>query len=170
MASDDTLKSRSQRRRDHLALHVLGEALVRASPGHLARMPLTEPLRAAVSEARRLDGGTYRRQLRYIARLLSHDDPQALKAALELVSDTGPAAGGRRRRLQARRDRLLAGGDEAIQALLEESPGADRQRLRRMVRKARGGDEREAGALVAYLRELDLAALSRSAGSADDDR
>ena len=175
MASDDPDKSRSQRRREYLTLHDLGEALVRLSPGHLARMPLVEALRAAVQEARRLEGSAYRRQLRYVARLLSRGDPGAVRAAMEYVSESGPAAGARRRRLEARRDQLLAGGDEAIQALIEEHPDADRPRLRRMVRGARaeraageaGG--REARAIVAYLRELDLAALSRSVPAADEE-
>ena len=77
MASHDSDKSRSQRRREYLALHALGEELVRLSPGHLARMPLAEPLRVAVQQARRLEGGAYRRHLRYIAKLVSRGDPEA---------------------------------------------------------------------------------------------
>ena len=174
MAPHDSDKSRSQRRRDYLAVQQLGEALVHLSPGHLARMPLEEALRGAVQDARRHEGSAYRRQLRYIARLLVHGDPEAVRSAMEYVSDSGPAAGARRRRLEARRDRLLAGGDEAIQELIEEHPGAERQRLRRMVRGARAerdaGEEggREARALAAYLRELGLSALSRSMLRADE--
>ena len=175
MVSQDPDKSRSQRRREYLAVHALGEKLVRLSPGHLARMPLAEPLRVAVQQARRLEGGAYRRHLRYIARLVSRGDPEAIRSAMEYVSDAGPAAGARRRRLEARRDGLLAGGDEAIQVLIEEHPDADRQRLRRMVRGARSeleaGEEggRQARALVAYLRELGLAALARSTPPEDED-
>ena len=113
------------------------------SPGHLSRMPLEEALRVAVEEARRLEGGAYRRHLRYIARLLKRGDPEALRSAMEHVMDSGPAAGARRRRLEARRDRLLSGGDEAIQELIEEFPLSDRQRVRRMVRGARA--EHDAG-------------------------
>lgn len=167
-------KSRSQRRREHLAVHALGETLTRMSPGHLERLPLPETLRAAVLEARRLEGRAGRRQLRFLARLLSRGDPDALRAAMEFVSDSGPAAGARRRRLEVRRDRLVEEGDAAIQALVESRPGADRQRLRRMVREARaererGGPDTHARALVAYLRELDLAALSLSAVPVDDE-
>ena len=175
MALHDPVKSRSQRRRDYLAVQELGESLVRLSPGHFARMPLEEALRVAVVEARRLEGSAYRRHLRHIARLLAHGDPEAIRTAMEYVSDSGPAAGARRRRQEARRDRLLAGGDEAIQELIEEHPGAERQRLRRMVRGAHAerdaGEEggREARALVAYLRELELNALSRSAPSSDEE-
>ena len=175
MAPDDPVKSRSQRRRDYLTLHALGEALVGLSPGHLARMPLAEPLRTAVQEARRLDGSAYRRHLRHVARLVERSHPEAIRAAMEYVLESGPAAGARRRRLEARCDRLLAEGDEAIQALMEESPGADRQRVRRMVRGARAereaGEEggRDARALIAYLRELDFAALSHSIPSVDEE-
>ena len=155
-------------------MHALGEALARMSPRHLERLPLPGTLRAAVLEARRLEGRAGRRQLRFLARLLSRSDPDALRAAMEFVSDSGPAAGARRRRLEARRDRLVEEGDAAIQALVESRPDADRQRLRRMVREARaererGGPDTHARALVAYLRELDLAALSLSAGPAGDE-
>lgn len=175
MVSEEPVKSRSQRRREHLVMYALGEALVRLSHGYLERIPLAEALRVAVQEARRLEGSAYRRQLRYIARLLSQGDPEAIRSAMEYVSDSGPAAGARRRRLEARRERLLAEGDAAIQALIEERPGADRQRLRRMVRGARA--ERESGeengrssrTLSAYLRELDLQALSSSLLPADEE-
>ena len=175
MIPENPAKSRSQRRRDYLGLHALGQALVRLSPGHLARMPLVEPLRLAVLEARRLEGSAYQRQLRHVARLVSRSDPDAIRAAIEFVSDSGPVAGARRRRLEARRDRLLAEGDDAVQALVEEHPDADRPRLRRMVRGARAereaGEEsgRESRALVAYLRELDLVALSRGVRSAEEE-
>ena len=169
----DRIESRSQRRRDYLAVQALGETLVYLSPGHLDRLPLPEALRDAVLEARRLEGSAGRRQLRFIARLLSRSDPDAIRAAMHFVSDSGPAAGARRRRLEVRRDQLVEGGDEAIQALVESHPGADRQRLRRMVRAARaerekGGSDRRSRTLVAYLRELDLAELSRSAAAAGD--
>ncbi len=175
MVPEDPVKSRSQRRREHLALHALGEALVRLSHRHLDRMPLAEALRVAVQEARRLEGSAYRRHLRYVARLLSQGDPEGVRSAMEYVSDSGPAAGARRRRLEARRERLLAEGDAAIQTLVEERPGADRQRLRRMVRGAR--TERESGeesgrcarALIAYLRELDLVALSSAVPPVDEE-
>ena len=171
---EDPDRSRSQRRRDYLALHALGEALVRLSPGHLARMPLAEALRSAVMEARRLEGSAYQRQLRYVARLVSEGDPEAIRFGMEYVSGSGPAAGARRWHLEARRERLVAGGDAAVQALMEECPDADRQRLRRMVRGARAerkrGEEggRDARALIAYLRELDLAAFARTASSPDE--
>ena len=168
------LGSRSQRRREHQAVHALGETLARMSPGHFERLPLPEALRAALIEARRLEGGARRRQLRFVARLLGRSDPDTVRAAMAFVSDSGPAAGARRRRLEARRDRLVEEGDAAIQALIESRPGADRQRLRRMVRKARaererGGPDPHARALVAYLRELDLAALSWSSAPAGDE-
>lgn len=175
MNPEERAKSRSQRRREYLELHAVGEALVRLSPGHFARMPLDESLRAAVVEARRLDGSAYRRQLRLVARLVSRADAGSIRSAMDFVAEAGPAAGARRRLLEARRDRLLEGGDEAIQALIEEHTEADRPRLRRLVREARA--ERDAGdalgrasrALVAYLRELQHSALSRRYRSPPDE-
>ena len=155
----DRSKSRSQRKREHLELKALGEVLVGLSAGQLARLGLDEALRAAVEEARPLARSAYRRQLRYLARCLSRANADSIRRDVEFICQTGRAAGARHRRMQRLRDRLVEDGDAAIQGLLGEQPGIDRQRLRQLVRSAQGerADEppgRHHRALLRYLQHL----------------
>ena len=55
-------------------------------------------------------------------------------------------------RVEAWRDRLLEGGDEALAELLDLHPDADRQRLRQLVRNAQ--DEKKRGKPPRAFREL----------------
>ena len=62
------------------------------------------------------------------------------------------------RALERWRDRLVAGGDADLQAFIEEHPAADRQRLRTLLRQARGEGKGAAKALKAVFQELKAAA------------
>jgi ribosome-associated protein len=66
--------SKSQRKRDALALQALADELVRLSPAQLDSVPLPDDLRVAVTSARELSRGAYRRQVRYLGRLLRDTD------------------------------------------------------------------------------------------------
>ncbi len=80
--------SKSARKRQAHALQKLGEQLVRMRPGDAAGLPLSEPLREAVDEARRLTSrGALARQFQYIGKLMRHEDVDALEAALATQSD-----------------------------------------------------------------------------------
>lgn len=75
--------SKSARKRQAHALQKLGEQLVRMRPGDAAGLPLSEPLREAVDEARRLTSrGALARQFQYIGKLMREEDVPAIEAAL----------------------------------------------------------------------------------------
>ena len=84
-------------------------------------------------------------------------DVEAVRAAMQ--GDTPEAAV--HRRADRWRERLLEEGDAALAALVEEVPGADRQRLRALVRRAGGGAPGAARALFDAL-------VDAIAGSAED--
>ena len=78
--------SKSQRKRDALALQELGETLVTLKPTQLDKMPLPEELREAVLAARQMNQrGARKRQLQYIGRLMRQIDPEPIRAALGLA-------------------------------------------------------------------------------------
>jgi len=157
--------SKSRRKRERQALQAFGEALVRLPPAALARIPLDARLRAEVDLAGGLRRAAYRRQIRYIARLLNAADEadlQVLRAALggEHGADSRHAV--RERRVVRWGERLMEEGDAALVELFAEHPGLDRQRLRQALRAAareQAGERRGRGwrSLLAYLRELDVA-------------
>ena len=77
--------SRSQRKRDSLALQLVGERLTRYPDSALAELPLSGELRQAVAEWRRIPSREgKRRQLQYIGRLMrEEEDPEAILAVMD---------------------------------------------------------------------------------------
>jgi Uncharacterized protein conserved in bacteria len=73
---DDALPpSRSQRKRDSLALQQLGETIAEAAPHIQAKLPLSDDMRAALAEYRRISSREgKRRHLQYIGRLMREEE------------------------------------------------------------------------------------------------
>lgn len=149
---DKAAQSKSQRKREALALQALAEALVRLPQSQLECLPLDDALREGVVHARALSRGAYRRQLRYLARLLRSSDAEAIGRAHESLERAGDADAARLKRLERWRERLMEEGDAALAKLLDEYPGADTQSIRRLVRNARS--ERAAGQPPRSYRQL----------------
>jgi ribosome-associated protein len=129
--------SKSQRKRDARSAQALGACLV-ALPGHrLKALPLDGELLEAVMMARTLrPGGAHKRQIQFIGRLLRHMDTEPIRQALEQAPprrSREPTDASSIHRLVAG---LLSGGDEALHRLCVTQPGLDRQKLRRLVRRA----------------------------------
>ena len=154
-------KSKSQRKRESLALQALGESLVALAASDLARLPLWPELEAALADARGLERAALRRQIRYIGRVLREGDAGPVARALDAVRRPGRREAAHHRRLERLRDALIAGG-ETFERLREARPDLDFQKLRRLVAAARR--EREEGApgdpgarrLFRFLRDNEL--------------
>lgn len=94
MADDDTdaseleeRPSRSQRKREALALQKLGVALTRLTTTQLAMIPLPEELLEAVLEARRLRSrAALARQQQYIGRIMRQIDAEPIERALQTLN------------------------------------------------------------------------------------
>jgi len=174
MTMDDAPEgvSKSQRKREMQALQAFAESLVQMRAAALERLPLDARLRAEVDLARGLRRAAYRRQIRYIGRLLNameEADMAALRAACDGERGTDSRHALRERRVVRWGERLMEEGDAAFEALLAEHRDLDRQRLRQALRAAareRAGPGPGQGwrSLLAYLRELD-AALDSTAGT-----
>ena len=75
--------SKSQRKREALALQKLGETLVTLKPAQLVQIPMPDELREAVLAAQGMpQRGAHKRQLQYIGRLMRQIDPEPIRAAL----------------------------------------------------------------------------------------
>lgn len=155
----DTPLSKSQRKRDALALQALAEELIRLSAPQLETVPIRDDVRGAVLDARALSRGAYRRQVRYLGRLLRDIDVAPVRIAVDAYHGASLEDKARMKRLERWRERLMEEGDPAVAALLDEFPGADAQQLRQLLRNAH--KEHEAGRpprsyrlLLRFLREL----------------
>ena len=139
----ETRKSKSQRKRESLALQALGESLAALAASDLARLPLWPELEAAVADARGLERAALRRQIRYIGRVLREGDVEPVARALDVVRRPGRREAARHRRLERLRDALVDGDGEAFDRIREDMPDLDFRKLRQLAAVARR--EREEG-------------------------
>lgn len=152
--------SKSQLKRESHALQELGAELVALPASKLAKIPLPEELAEAIALAQRIkQRGGRKRQLQYIGKLLRKIDAEPIRQAMSALKNEANRESARLHRLEQWRDRLVAEGDAALTALLDEQPAADRQHLRQLVRNARREAEQNkppkaARELFRYLREL----------------
>ena len=157
---EDERPSRSEQKRQSHALRALGERLTELSAEQLEQMPLPDPLRDAVQEARRIrQPGARKRQLQYIGKLMRSADPQPIQNALAELDLKDARATARHHEVERWRERLLTDGDAALSELLDDHPQADRQHLRQLVRNAvserrQNRPPQAARNLFRYLREL----------------
>ena len=150
--SDGTPISKTQRKQAVHMLQALGEELVELNDDQLAAIELPERLRDAVMEARRITKfEAKRRQLQYIGKLMRSVEAEPIRAALDAAGARSRAEAAAHKRIEAWRERLLA-GPGAVAELLAEHPRADTRQLRALVRHALR--ERGAGRPPRSFREL----------------
>jgi ribosome-associated protein len=166
-------ESRSAQRREALDVLALAQQLVALDAGKLAKLPLGENLPPFIEQARRITSHIARkREIAFLAKQLRREDDDALDAirdALEVGGEAARIDAARLHRAEDWRERLLGDdGDAALSALLDEFPGADRQRLRQLVRNALA--ERKANKPPRAFRELfrEIRALLEPAADGDD--
>lgn len=155
----DDSPSRSQRRRDALAVFDLAERLVGLTDAQLAQVPLDDDLRDEVEKTRLVTQHIARkRQIGYLAKQMRRheDDLPAIRAALDHDRQIARRETAELHRLEVWRDRLIDEGDDALSELLNLFPAADRQHLRQLSRQARveRHDNRPPHAFRELFREL----------------
>jgi len=140
-ASEDAIDdrpSKSQLKRDMLALQELGEALVALSDERLAGLGLPEALLDAVRDAKRIavsKHGAQRRQRQYVGRIMRDVDPGPIRAQLDAIEGQSRSHAAWLHRIERWRERLLK-EDDALTELLTDVPDADVPRIRALIRNA----------------------------------
>ena len=137
--------SKSQVKREMHALQDLGNRMLDLGDEQLDALPISDTLRAAIVESRRIrKHEARRRHLHYIGKILrSEDDPEAIERSLGAFV-AGSEEHTRRHHLAERwRDRMIADGDRVVGEFIEYCPQADVQHLRNLVRNARKEAEKQ---------------------------
>lgn len=155
----DELPSKTQRKKQMLALQDLGAQLVALNEDQLIAMALPDNLHDAVLEARRISKfEARRRQLQYIGKLMRTIDPEPVRAWIDAWTTKSREHTAQLHLIERWRERLLA-DDVALGELVVSYPHADAQQLRALVRNAQR--ERDANkpprnyrALFQALREI----------------
>ena len=133
-------QSRTDLKRESAELQKLGEALLTLRADLLERLELSEKLKDAVLEAKRITNFEgKRRQMQFIGKLMRLVDPAVLETVRSALSEQ--TSGSAQENLilhlaETWRERLL-GAEDAFGDWLAQHPDTDSQQLRAMIRQAR---------------------------------
>jgi ribosome-associated protein len=125
--------SKTQRKKNMHALQYLGEQLVTLNPALLEQLDLSEKLRDAVIEARKLNKfEARRRQMQYIGRLMREIDAAPIRQKLDSILNPQKQHQAWLNLIERWRKRLLA-DEAALAELIQVHPQADAQQLHLLV-------------------------------------
>jgi ribosome-associated protein len=129
--------SKSQMKREMLALQELGEKLVALSTDQVTQLDLPSELLTAVTQAQTIKKhGAKKRQLQFIGKLMRNVDAEQIQQQLDNITQHSAQSINQLHKIEKWRDQLIEKGDEALSEFLTEYPDADRQQLRALVRSA----------------------------------
>jgi len=154
--------SKSEIKRDLLALQKLAERLLELSPAQWAQLSFNPKMMEALQESRRVKGNNaMRRHIRRLGKLLRDEDSERISELFRNIDGRHEAETLRFHRLENLRDRLMHGDEAALNDLLERCPDADRQRIQQFVRAGKRELEQEKPPaaqrkLFKYLKELPI--------------
>lgn len=139
---EDYGPSRTQQRRDALAVLNLAGQLVELPPSRLAKFDLPDDVVREIDNTRRITAhGARKRQLAFLAKVMRRYDEADfanVRAELGENRDRQRQETAAMHRLEALRERLIDDdGDAALSTLLDQHPEIDRQHLRSLIRQAR---------------------------------
>ena len=155
------LPSKSELKRQMLALQKLGEQLLALPQKELDSLALPEQLMDALMLAKRIKNREgKRRQLQYIGKLMRNIDAEHIRQKLLQRDQLDQQKNHQFHALEQLRDELVSNGVTAVEPVLGRYPDADRSRLKQLVRSAVKETQlqqppKSARKLFRYLRELE---------------
>ena len=158
--SEQELISKTQRKKDMIALQKLGEKLTTFKPGQLDKLPLDEELRYAIDEFKRLPNshGARKRQAQYIGRVMRDANHQAISEAVKSIQTSQSTTGDPDSKYEQWCTRVLLDGDMGIDLLLDKHADFERQKLRQFyLEYGKSNESRQLQVrkkLVTYLEEV----------------
>ncbi|TBR38739.1 MULTISPECIES: ribosome biogenesis factor YjgA [Dyella] len=148
--------TRTQQRRDALAVLELAVQLIELPPSRLAKLELPEDVVREIANTRKITSHIARkRQLGFLAKVMRRHESDVfdnVRAALGENRERQRQETAAMHRLEAMRDRLIGEDETALQELIARHPDIDRQHLRSLIRQARS--EREANKPPRAYREI----------------
>ena len=157
---DQEWVSKTQIKNQMHELQALGARLLELNAEQLAKVTLDERLRQAIEEARRIkSNGAMKRHLQFIGKLMRSEDAELIEQQMGVFEAGKQAHTQLFHKLERWRDRLIHEGNNALQAYIEETPAADVQHLRQLIRNAQKEHSQNkppasARKLFKYLREV----------------
>ena len=136
---DENSISKSQKKRDMLALQDIGEELVALSSEAINKLDLPDHLRTAVVDAKKIPKSKYggmKRQMQYIGRLMRQIDPLPIIEQLNSLKAPNKKDTALHHLAERWRERVLT-DETAINAFANEFPDADRAQLGKHIQGAK---------------------------------
>lgn len=151
---EDDYISKSELKREAVAMQKLGEELINLKPTELDRIPLDEDLIDAIATAHKLKGKheAFRRHLQYVGKMMRNRDLTYIQEELDQIRSKNNSTNRQLRQLEDWRDRLIEEGDPAINEILSIDHRFERQKLKQLIRQTL--KEREKNQPPASYREL----------------
>lgn len=145
--------SKSARKREFIELQKLADQMSHLSNKQLRNLSIDGPVLDALAELREIPpSGARNRQLKYCVKFMDEDELDEVRAFLADRTSQQVSANQVFHQIEQWRDRLIAEGDKALEAFIDEFPQVDRQHLRRLLRDA--AREKESGKPVGAGRKL----------------
>jgi ribosome-associated protein len=129
-------KSKSQVKRELLALRELGKQLISLPKRDLDKLGLPEDIYDAVLKAQSMSKGALKRQTGFIGGLMAEYEHEEIARKLELLKQPHQGQVKQFHQLEEWRDRLLEGDDSVYGELISEFTDFDVQHIRQLVRNA----------------------------------
>lgn len=127
-------KSKTQLKKDMLALQTLGEKITELNAAQQAQIPMDDTLRKAVEEAPKISQNSARkRHFQFIGKLMRSADGEAIAEAYALVTEDQHKSVRLHHQMEQWRDRLLS-EETALSEFIAQFPDCDRQQLRQLIR------------------------------------
>jgi len=129
-------KSKSQVKRELLALKELGKELLKLPIKDLDKLNLSERLYEALVKAQGMQKGALKRQIGTVGGLMVHEDYEEIKQSIDKIRQEHNGQVKTFHQLEQWRDELLAGDNEVMTVLRNQFDAFDMQHVRQLVRNA----------------------------------
>lgn len=134
----EELKSKSELKREMHKLQDFAQSLVEMSKHQRSLLPLSDDLKDAMVVADKIKNKheALRRHIRHVARILFETELAPIHKAIDVMANKHQQNTAKFERLESLRDKLIAEGNEVVEALLTEFEKMDRQKLKQLIRHA----------------------------------
>ncbi len=135
---EEELKSKTEIKREMHQLQDFAQRLIEMSKHQRSRLPLSDDLKDAMVLADKITNKheALRRHIRHTAKILLETDLEPIHQAMEVMANKHQQETAKFVRLEALRDDLITQGNSAVEALIEDFPTIERQKIKQLIRNA----------------------------------
>lgn len=139
MPDDENYISKSDLKKEQRELQEFATELCKLSKSQRQKLTASDELHDAFKLADKISNkpDALRRHLQFMAKLLKDEELDTLRLEHRKIISPGQENDAQMRKLESIRTTLIESGDDAINDLITQAPGLERQKLRQLVRQAK---------------------------------